>query len=517
MSEYERTRTYTWLIILVSITGMSLAVCLTTFFLDTADLNVSIQELLSSPGAANMMTSMPEVIAGLLGITISVVAIIVEMASNRYTPTVTDLFIKSPINAIVLGLFVVTGILSLWVSLAGSSGRYVPQIGVTVCMVALTCSLLIVIPYFIYVFSFLNPHQIICRTHNVTLRAIQTRNLRHTLKGRQAKRQVLTGVEQLVDIALNAIEHKDKGICMHAAESLGSLGRDYLDIKDNLPKSWFEMDKMLRDDADFVSLESVVIESIEKQRCWFEMKVFRQYQMLYGETLNKMRDINCIIAIHTRKLAEKALVAGDRANTELAIKYFNTYLRATINQRDVRTAYNVLNQYRLLMEFTLEKGEWPLALEIAERLKYYGQLGFSQGLAFVLETAAYDLCRANLLAFDLDVPCRDELLAIFLDVDKEADADHALEASLRGVRRAQVKLATYYLQHDQVDLARTIFQDMEGELPDRLASIHSELANITTPDYWEITDRGTDFDYLEPERREMLDVFFGWFEDKGHS
>ena len=42
--------------------------------------------------------------------------------------------------------------------------------------------------------------------------------------------------------------------------------------------------------------------------------------------------------------------------------------------------------------------------------------------------------------------CRaDELLQIFLEVDKEAEGEQQ-EPSLRGVRKAQVKLATYYLQ-----------------------------------------------------------------------
>ena len=31
------------------------------------------------------------------------------------------------------------------------------------------------------------------------------------------------GIEQLADVALNAIEHKDKGICMHAVDTLGEL------------------------------------------------------------------------------------------------------------------------------------------------------------------------------------------------------------------------------------------------------------------------------------------------------
>jgi hypothetical protein len=193
------------------------------------------------------------------------------------------------------------------------------------------------------------------------------------------------------------------------------------------------------------------------------------------------------------------------------VKFFNTFLRATVNGGDVRTAYNVLNQYRLLAESALRGGLSELAIEAARRFQYYGQLGFSQGLAFILETAAYDLCTLNELAFDIDAPAKRELLSIFLEVDKEAEEGHALEASLRGVRKAQVKLATYYLTHGAEDMARAIFEDMKGELPARLASIREELAGITSKDFWEVSDRGGNFDYLEPTRRAQLDRFFGWF------
>jgi hypothetical protein len=298
---------------------------------------------------------------------------------------------------------------------------------------------------------------------------------------------------------------------MHAVDTLGELVRDYLDSKTDLPDEWFKMGTALRENPDFVSMQEEVLEDIEQGRFWFEMKVLRQYQMLYGETLNRMRDINYLIAINTRKLVEKAIAQGEEQTSALAVKFFNTFLRATVNGGDVRTAYNVLNQYRLLAESALRAGRSALALEAARRFQYYGQLGFSQGLAFILETAAYDLCTLNELAFDLDAPAKDELLAIFLDVDKEAEEGHALEASLRGVRKAQVKLATYYLTHGAEDLARSIFEDMKGELPARRTSIREELAGITSKDFWEVSDRGGNFDYLEPERRAQLEKFFGWF------
>ena len=105
----------------------------------------------------------------------------------------------------------------------------------------------------------------------------------------------------------------------------------------------------------------------------------------------------------------------------------------------------------------------------------------------------------------------------FLEVDKEAEADHELEASLRGVRKAQIKLATCYLTSGARKLARTIFEDMKNELPVRMRSIRRELESIDSPDFWEISDRGVNFDYLDPDRRAVLDEFFSWFEMSGKS
>jgi hypothetical protein len=510
--EYRKSHSNAWLLAFASITAVSVALFLVTYFIDTASQSSgSFYTMLFSAEAHGVLSNMPEVIAGILGITITVVAIIVELASNRYTPRVTELFVRTPINLIVLGFFVVTGLLCIWVSYMGASSEYIPRVGTVVAFFAITICMLVLLPYFAFVFAFLNPHNIIEHMGHSVIKAIKRGQRGDAHRRQRAKFVAVQGIEQLADVALNAIEKKDKGICMHAIDTLGNLSQDYLAIKKQMPDAWFRLEDALRENPDFVSLQADVLNDIEEGHFWFEMKVMRQYQMLYGETLNRMRDINYLIAINTRKLAEKSLDLKQEQATILMTKFFNTFLRATVNERDVRTAYNVLNQYRLLAETSLKRGRWDMAVEATRRFKYYGQLGFGMGLPFVLETAAYDLCALNELAFDLDVPCRDEILSIFLEVDKEAEEGHVLEASLRGVRKAQVKLATYYLKHDAVELARAIFEDMRGELPKRLASIQEELANISSQDFWEMSDRGVNFDYLEPERRAMLARFFGWF------
>ena len=99
---------------------------------------------------------------------------------------------------------------------------------------------------------------------------------------------------------------------------------------------------------------------------------------------------------------------------------------------------------------------------------------------------------------------------MFLAVDERAETKEQ-EKTLRGVRRAQVKLATTYLVEGEDALARRIAKDMQSEPPERLASIWNELRTLDTREFWEVNDRGSNFDYLTPEQKLELTAFFGWF------
>jgi hypothetical protein len=153
------------------------------------------------------------------------------------------------------------------------------------------------------------------------------------------------------------------------------------------------------------------------------------------------------------------------------------------------------------------------SIEIARYFKYYGGVSFTAKLPFILETVAYDLCALNELAYEEDSPAARELLRIFLQVDRESEGD-VQETSLRGVRKAQVKLATFYLLKGDEELAREVFRDMSAEQPARLDSIRGELLAIRSSEFWEISDRGANFDYLPPKRKRRMLEFFGWFGDR---
>jgi hypothetical protein len=466
----------------------------------------------------NALGSLAQVIAAVLGIAITVVSIVVQLAATRYTSRVADMFFRDRINIGVMGFFVIACVEALWVSF-GVRKDYVPQATITATVVMASGSLLILVPYFAYVFDFLDPEKVIARIGLQTLEratAVAEGDREPALvAARQA--QTVSGLAHLADIAVNALGQKDKVIASDASAALRRLLVDYQGRKATLDDGWFGIGDALRADPDFVALAPDSLEDIARRRTWVEWKGLRQIREIFGAALATMPEMAHVVAIDTRYVGEAALAGGDQELLALTIKFMNTYLRTALNARDVRAAYNVLNQYRQLGEALLHagggEGDWTqeALVGIGEHFKYYARLAHGMGLGFVMETVAYDVCELCEVASALAAPCHDRLLAVFLELDKEPETK-AEERALRGVRKAQAKLASYYLLRSDDARAHRIRDDMAGESPERLRSIRDEMLAIESKDFWEVVDRGTNFDYVSPERKAKLRQFYADFE-----
>lgn len=494
------------------ITAVSLGLYGAFFLFDFGTSTTPIA-LFVEPEAGNTLTSFSEVTVAVLGIAITVVAIIVELAANRYTPRITELFVNDVVNQTVMSFFVVTTVFIVLtnMSLYGSTFPHGMVLASTALM---TLSLLAILPYFVYVFDFLTPEQIVRSLTDRTTSAITGPAAGRDLDA--CREEALLGIEQLGDITLNSIDKKDQPIAISTIDALANVARCALQNKGEAPSAWFDSRVLVATDQDFVALHEDMVLALQERRTWVEMKVLRQYQTVFGAATNKMRDINHLIGIQTRRLALEAHHANDIPSVNQSIRFMNTYVRAALNTRDVRTAYNLMNEYRVLAEDFLEVGAFDRVVELAVHIRFYGQLAFAMNTGFILETAAYDLCSLLERVHTIDDACHDHLLlTVFLELDREPEGGKTQEASLRGVRKAQIKLATHYLAAGDEAHARLIFRDMRGERRERIASIRAELEAVTDQEYWEVSDRGINFEWLPPERRAELPRFFSWFDPPG--
>jgi hypothetical protein len=461
---------------------------------------------LDQDAALSLLSGAAQVVAGVLAILITVVAIVLELSATRYTHRVTVLFARDPVNLAVMTFFVLTTVLCIWLALALSGEVNVsplfPHAGFLLAIAMMTVCLVALLPYFAYVFNFVSPLGIVERIGADAFNRVRKAS---AADPRRTKRAVIDAMEEIEDVARGAMKNNDRGIAMAAIESLAMLLIAVTSIRERLPEAWFRVDEAVARDPDFVAMAQSALEEVAHDRSWFEAKILRQYLALFSDAVGAARDVASMIAIHTRRLAER-FASTQPAFLELCQRAFNSYLRAAINGSDPRTAYFVMHQYRMLGEALLATALPAAALQVAARIRFYGRLASDSGLPFLLEVAAYDLGNLVEAAAD-DCATRDAVLDVLLTVDHEG-AEHLL-----GVRRAQIQLATVLLLRGDLEPARRIAKDLAAERPALLAAARDELEREVSPSYWEITDRGGNFSFLAPDRRAMLPAFFGIIDD----
>ncbi len=444
------------------------------------------------------------------GIVITVVSIIVQLSADRFTG-VTRMFFADRRNLAVMTFYIVLCVYGVWLS-TSLHAEHVPRAALVVMLTMSTVGLAMMAPYFGYVFWFLEPMNIIARIRSRALNAVQ-KDAHHADDTRAfaAQARVLASMEELTDISSNSIGGKDKIIASGAVDALKDFALEYVERKVSASDTWFSIGPEIRNNPDFVAMDPESLVELEQRRTWVEWKVMRQYLGIYNEALAQMRDINYLVAIDTRYIGEAALARGDEELLRLVYRYMNSYLRATLNAKDVRTAYNVLNQYRLLVEAMLRGGAPDMALEGVRHMKYYGHVSFDQRLTFITETVAYDVSTLCEIAYGLGLEHERAMLVEFLELDRPLLVQ-AQEKALLGVRKAQVKLGCFYLANGEEQRAKDIAKDMASEPKERISAIRQQLEIVRSKDFWEIIDRGRNFEYMPPNQREQLATFFAWFD-----
>jgi Predicted membrane protein (DUF2254) len=449
------------------------------------------------PGLAGMT-------AAVLGIVITVVSIIVQLSAERYTG-VARLFLRDRLNVAVMAYFIVACVCGVWLSLAVHHD-FVPRAAVLAMLAFTTAGLVVMLPYFAYVFRFLEPQSIIGRIRAAAVTTVTEAVTAPPAVAVAAQADVLTALAELTDITSNSISGKDKIIASRAVDAIKDFVVGYLAIKGRAPAAWFAIGDDIREDPDFVAMDPESLRDLEGHQTWVEWKALRQYLGIYNEALTAMPDIDYLIAIDTRYVGEAAAARGDQALVGLVFKFMNSYLRATINAKAVRTAYNVLNQYRLLVEAMIKRDQREVANDAVGHMIYYGRTSYDLQLGFVTETVAYDVGALCELAHAHGG--RDEaMLTAFLDLDQPLRAKRQ-ESALLGIRKAQVKLACYYLEAGAEDRARRIAADLRAEPAERLATIHDQLERVDTKEFWEIIDRGRNFEFMPAAQRRHMGRFF---------
>ncbi len=461
----------------------------------------SLMDAVRREGLASAMGSLAEVLAAILGLSLTVVAIVVQLASARYPAKIVDLFMFDRVNVGVFGFMASSCIYVALVPLLAVAMP--PLIATSIGVIISVVNFGILLPYFAHVFAFLEPTNIITQIEN---RAFSLLNIATTrqLSGRDltiAQEQTAAAVERIADNCMAAVTQSDRNLALHSVRSLEAVVTGYLAVKPSLPPGWANVDA-----SAFGTLAQEFVDEIVEHGTWIEAKTLMEYERVTRRALTEMSEVVSQLASSTRLIGLAAIKHDEHQVVDLTVRFFNTYIRHGLNNRNVRAVYNILYEYRRLAVAVFQWNP-DAGRRVVEHLVYYGRTANDLGLPFVTVTCAHDvrvICQE--IHGDNHSEVR-QLLQLFLTLDQPSE-HKSEEVALIGVRKAQSILGGFFVQQGKDDLAQLIRYDMRHENAARLRAIRDEILAVKERKFWEITDRGHNFDYVDEELRPHLIAFF---------
>ncbi|MBU2510232.1 DUF2254 domain-containing protein [bacterium] len=450
---------------------------------------------------SDALSSFIELLAAILGIMITVVAIVLQLAAQRYGTRLVDLFLADKVNRMYF-ILMVCSLLYAIIVIYAIKKEFFPNFAIQVLLVLTLVEIALLGPYFLFVFKFLTPTNLLSsiqdNSWNSVSKATERKNYPYLKK---FQNEVATSFEQVTDTALSATTQMDRNLGLMAINQIREMLIDYLQFKYKLPKLWFFISQ-----DKFIGISSEFYEEFCENHLWVEAKAFMDMELIYRSCINNMSDAISAIAYNTRVIGEAAIKTKDDNLLEMAVKFYNTFIRVSINNKNIRAIFNLFYQYRLLTESIFDY-DTKLSKKILGHFLYYGETCMQQGLGFVLLTAAFDLGGLVASAYDKNVKNIKELLLIFMALEDKVDRKKDMFL-YSGVRNAQLILATYLFSKGDTTLIPIVVEDLKSETLNQLKKWRDGLLAIEDRKFWEFTDRGYRFEYIDDVQKKFLKLFY---------
>lgn len=430
-----------------------------------------------------------------MSVLIALVLLTVQLTAQRYSFSVIGIFVKDRVNALVIGLFIVTIVFNLWLGLVLKE-EYIPGFSVLLAMVLMTVCFALLPPYVLHLFNAIRPDSILDHIQSHFLAALRPATRPRRIE--QQRALATRHIAQMGDIARTAVNLSDGAVARHSVWVLYWSVSSYLEEKDRLPPEWFAVEE-----HHFRGRHELIVREIEETMTWVERRMLDELHEVFIATLNRLHDVNNTVALVLRLLGEKAVEREDQGLVAAVQKFFNTFLRAAINQGDVRAGYHVLYQYRLLADMAMDRHP-ELSLQIAHHLSYYGDAAVGGPLLWMAAAAAYDLRVLAESAYARGAG-PEVVTAVTDDLVTTVRRGEAKESpALPQLYKMAAALCAYFLHVGEVEQARRIGAVLAEAPRSSLDRACQELAAVDDPVFWELTDRVVNFDYVEPAVRARL-------------
>ncbi len=438
-------------------------------------------------------------VGGAEGVTISIVIVVVvlgiQMTANRYSPRIIGIFTRNPWNALVLSVSLAS-ILYTFLIRSEIKPDYVPMWSVTAAEVLALVNFGILLPYVGYIFEVMRAETLVAG-----LRRRAGATLRRAGRGgslRRRREELLTSIAQITDIAFGAIQLGDVPVCLLTIDSLRDfLADEYLPAKKQLSADWFRVGH-----AELGGASDQIVAEANRGRTWLEYTVLAAFVDVVGLTPSYRREAVHAIAMATRSIGVTAIEQGDPEVAELCLRFFNTYLRAALDQKVPSFASATMNEYRRM---AIEALEWrpDLAIDSAIHLIHYGRSFDRAGMPAILGAAAEDVADLAIEGASRDRMVTRRLAQILVhELDEMLPGGRPI--GLNGVFKAVVKLALWAMENEETELATITVKGIAAAPPEFVESALHRMETLTSGLFWEVNERVIAFDWVETSLRGQI-------------
>ena len=423
----------------------------------------------------------------LIAMLLTFVSLAIPLTANLYTPKLIDLFIRDPIN-----LFVIcTGILLaahnlLAVSL--SFDQWTAQLPFVVAVVGAIAGWLLVLPYYFYVVSFIDPHTIIGRIRRALAQELD-RACAGQMPVAEAQHAVDLRIHGLGSVLLRTADRADREITLEAMRALLQELAHVREIKPRLPPAFLRVDNDL-----LAGMAGDAVEILSAKGIWMEHRIGHQLVLGFHCVLAKMPDGVSAMAQAVKNAAHQEAQAGNTETLRLLVRVLNSFLRAAIKKRDNAAVFDVVHSQKALLRRLLKDGSHAeLAPAIVGHLRYYADYARSQGQAFIYERMSYELCELVELADRHGLADAPALLDTVLAMPEAA--------SYPGLVKSRAMLGAYFGMSGRAESHARVLRSLQQVPAEKLARAQADLAAVGERLFWEVNDHGVNFDFVEPPRR----------------
>ncbi|HEY6117850.1 MAG TPA: DUF2254 family protein [Candidatus Dormibacteraeota bacterium] len=438
-------------------------------------------------------------VGGAEGVTLSIVLISVmfgiQTSSSRYSPRIIGIFTRNPLNAFVLS-FALASILYTFLVRSEVKVNYVPLASVALAEVLALVNFALLFPYVLYIFEFMRPETLIegiIRNGH--------RNLKRAQAGgepRRHRRELMTYVAQVTDIAFGSIQLGDMPVAVLGIESLGNfVANEYLPAKKGLSAEWFKVSH-----AELPGASDQIITEVNRGRTWFVYSALSSFVDMIGLIPVHRKEAVHAIAIATRQIGLAAIEAGDPEVADLTVRFFNTYLRVAVNRSAPTFASGIMNEYR---RYAIGALEWrrDLSIESAAHLLRYGRHFDEASMPATFGAAAEDVADLAIEAHVRD-PQVSFRLAQLLVRNLLDLIPSARPIGLNGLFKAVAKLACWSMASDEKDITHVLLEGIAAAPPEFVDAALSRMETMQNGLFWEVNERVISFDWLEQPLRDEI-------------